>query len=137
MIILSHGQIVAEGTLPELQKKFLQKISFEIVSNVRKIDLHKRVREIEPKCELISIEPVEASSKKRFMFSCNENKETVELILRKLLEVKDFEISEFQICRPDLETIFLRATKQNWQEKICSVEGKKRQYKYLLYENDF
>ncbi len=126
MIILSHGQIVAEGTLPELQKKFLQKISFEIVSNVRKIDLHKRVREIEPKCELISIEPVEASGKKRFMFSCNENKETVELILRKLLEVKDFEISEFQICRPDLETIFLRATKQNWQEKDLLGRRKKK-----------
>jgi len=40
------------------------------------------------------------------------------------LENKDFEISEFQICRPDLETIFLRATKQNWKEKDLLGRGK-------------
>ena len=72
------------------------------------------------------------------MFSCNENKETVELILRKLLEVKDFEISEFQICRPDLETIFLRATKQNWQEKdLLGRRKKKGNISTSFYENDF
>ena len=47
MIILSHGQIVAEGTLLELQKKFIQSVAFEIVSKAKKIELQRSVRRIE------------------------------------------------------------------------------------------
>ena len=36
--------------------------------------------------------------------------------MRTLLEENDIRISEFQIRRPDLETIFLRATKKNWEK---------------------
>ena len=124
MIILSHGQIVAEGTLSELQKKFLQSISFEIVSKATKIELQRSVREVDPDCELLNEDPVEVSGKRRLTFNCPKGQQAVELILRNLLENKDFEISEFQICRPDLETIFLRATKQNWKEKDLLGRGK-------------
>ena len=124
MIILSHGQIVAEGTLSNLQEKFLQSISFEIVSKATKIELQRSVREMDPDCELLNEDPVEVTGKRRFTFNCPKGQQAVELILRNLLENKDFEISEFQICRPDLETIFLRATKQNWKEKDLLGRGK-------------
>ena len=40
-----------------------------------------------------------------------------EEILRELIKDEQLSISEFQISRPDLETIFLRATKKNWEEQ--------------------
>ena len=40
---LSHGQIVAEGTLLELQRKFVNKTIFEIVAVGNRIDLQKVV----------------------------------------------------------------------------------------------
>ena len=99
MIILSYGQIVAEGTLWELQKKFIQTTSFEIVTKSRKIILQRLIREIDPECELLHDDPVEITGKRRFTFSCTKGQNKVETILKRLLSHKNFEISEFQICR--------------------------------------
>jgi hypothetical protein len=43
-----------------------------------------------------------------------------ESVIKNLFLQKDLKVSEFQITRPDLQTIFLRATKQNWDEKDIS-----------------
>lgn len=126
MIILSHGQIVAEGTLNQLQNKFIHKTTFEIVANSQRIELQKTVRQIDSDCELIQDDPVEVNGKRRFTFSTHKGQKIAETILRRLLEVNNFEVSEFQISRPDLETIFLRATKQNWQEQDFLGRNKKR-----------
>ncbi len=133
MIILSHGQIVAEGTLNQLQNKFIHKTMFEIVANSKRIELQKAVRQIDSDCELIQDDPVEVDGKRRFIFSTNKGQKIAETILRRLLEVSSFEVSEFQISRPDLETIFLRATKQNWQEKDFLGRNKKK----LMNETSF
>jgi ABC-2 type transport system ATP-binding protein len=117
MIILSHGQIVAEGTMKELQQKYVNKTNFEIVSIGSKIEIQKAIRRIEENCELLFDDPVELSGKRRYTFSTSEGEEVAEMILRSLLKIESFKISEFQISRPDLETIFLRATKKNWEEK--------------------
>ena len=117
MIILSHGQIVAEGNLTELQKKFINKTVFEIVAHSNRIDLHKRIRDIDPNCELIQDEPVDVSGRKRFIFSTEMGELIAENVLRHLMTKTNLRIFEFQIARPDLETIFLRATKKNWEEK--------------------
>ena len=39
-----------------------------------------------------------------------------ETILKHLMGIPELRVFEFQIERPDLETIFLRATKKNWEE---------------------
>ena len=117
MIILSHGQIVAEGTMNELQSMFINKTIFEIVSPNIRIELHRVIRQIDPSCELISDDSVDVSQKNRFTFSTAQGEEKAEEILRELIKDEQLSISEFQISRPDLETIFLRATKKNWEEQ--------------------
>jgi ABC-2 type transport system ATP-binding protein len=125
MIILSHGQIVAEGTMNDLQKMFINKTVFEIVSSDSKIDLQKAIRRIDQSCELLYDDPVEVLSKRRFTFSTNRGEEKAEEILRALIKNEELSISEFQISRPDLETIFLRATKRNWEVQDYLGRGKK------------
>ena len=39
MIILSHGQIVAEGTLTQLQNRFVNKTIFEFIASANRIEL--------------------------------------------------------------------------------------------------
>ena len=116
MIILSHGQIVAEGTLMELQKEFINKTVFEVVALTKRIPLQKSVREVDETCELLQDEPVDASGKKRFIFSTDKGEVVAESILKHLMGIPKLRVFEFQIERPDLETIFLRATKKNWEE---------------------
>jgi ABC-2 type transport system ATP-binding protein len=124
MIILSHGQIVAEGTLYDLQKKFVNKTIFEIVATGKKIDIQKEVRKLDASCELLQDDPVEVSGKRRFTFSTDQGEQIAEKIVKSLLFDCDLPISEFQISRPDLETIFLRATKKNWDKKDFLIRKK-------------
>ena len=124
MIILSHGQIVAEGTLYDLQKKFVNKTIFEIVATSKKIDIQKEVRKLDASCELLQDDPVEVSGKRRFTFSTDQGEQIAEKIVKSLLFDCDLPISEFQISRPDLETIFLRATKKNWDKKDFLIRKK-------------
>ena len=124
MIILSHGQIVAEGTLYDLQKKFVNKTIFEIVATSKKIDIQKEVRKLDASCELLQDDPVEVSGKRRFTFSTDQGEQIAEKIVKSLLYECDLRISEFQISRPDLETIFLRATKKNWDKKDFLIRKK-------------
>lgn len=126
MIILSHGQIVAEGTLLELQKEFINSTIFEIVANGNRIDLQRVIRKIDESCELVQDDPVEVTGKRRFTFSSEKGSEVAERILRRLLEIEQFKVTEFQITRPDLETIFLRATKKNWEDQDLLGRKKKR-----------
>ena len=103
--------------MKELQQKYVNKTIFEVVSNGSKMDIQRAVRRIEENCELLFDDPVELSGKRRYTFSTSEGEEVAEMILRSLLKIESFRIAEFQISRPDLETIFLRATKKNWEEK--------------------
>lgn len=116
MIILSHGQIVAEGTLYDLQERFVNKTIFEIVALASKINIQKKVRSIDSSCELVQDDPVETSGKRRFLFSTNKGESIAEEIIKTLVEDDKINVFEFQISRPDLETIFLRATKENWEK---------------------
>jgi ABC-2 type transport system ATP-binding protein len=124
MIILSHGLIVAEGTLYNLQKRFINKTIFEIVALGDKINIQKRVRLVDSSCELLQDDPVETSGKRRFLFSTNNGENVAEEIVKKLVQDSSFRIFEFQISRPDLETIFLRATKENWDKSDSIVRAK-------------
>ncbi len=117
MIILSHGQIVAEGSLYELQKAFIQKTKFEIVAKTEKIDIQNIIRTVDSSCELISVDPVDLNGKRRFVFSTDNGEDHAEHIIRSLFSQSLFKIFEFIITKPNLETIFLKATKQNWDKK--------------------
>ncbi len=124
MIILSHGRIVAEGTMNELQNKFINRTVFEIVCSGTRIELQKAVRRIDPDCEFLQDDPVEVMGRRRYSFSTGRGEVMAEEILKELIEDSTFRIAEFQISRPDLETIFLRATKRNWDEKDYLGRGK-------------
>ena len=118
MIILSHGQSWRRKPY-RITKKFINKTVFEIVAFQQDKDLHKRIRDIDPNCELIQDEPVDVSGRKRFIFSTEMGELIAENVLRHLAKPKtNLKIFEFQIAS-DLEAIFLRATKKNWEEKIC------------------
>jgi len=124
MIILSHGQIVAEGSLNELQDQFIDDVIFEVVSNASRIEMQKTILKIDPTSQIIQEEPIENSGKRKYIFS-SKNKSNEDSILQNLLFIKEMQISEFRVAKPDLETIFLKATKRNWE--IQDLLGRKKQ----------
>ena len=112
--------------LLDLQKEFINSTVFEIVAFGNRIELQRMIRTIDETCELIQDDPVEVTGRRRFTFTTGKGSEGAESILKKLLEIDQFRVSEFQITRPDLETIFLWATKKNWEDQDLLGRKKKR-----------
>jgi len=106
---------------------YINKTIFEIVSPNTRIELHRVIRQIDPSCELLSDDSVDVSQKNRFTFSTSLGEEKAEEVLRGLIKDDQLRISEFQMSRPDLETIFLRATKKNWEDQ--DYLGRKKKLK--------
>jgi hypothetical protein len=100
-----------------------------VVALTNRIDIHKKVRVLDDSCELLQDEPVEINGKRRFIFSTEKGEVLAEKILRHLLKDGSLRIFEFQITKPDLETIFLRATKKNWEESDLLAKKSRRIYK--------
>ena len=115
MVILSHGQIVAE-TVKRTTKEFINKTIFEVVALSTRISLQKSVREIDDSCELIQDEPVDSTGKKRF--STDKGDTVAESVLKHLMGTHKLRIFEFQIEKPDLETIFFEQLKRIGRKMI-------------------
>ena len=63
---------------------------------------------------------------RRFLFSTNKGESIAEEIIKTLVEDNKINVFEFQISRPDLETIFLRATKENWEKNDLDKRDKSK-----------
>ncbi len=116
MLILNRGRIVAEGTLPELQAEYIDKTVLEIVASGGQEIIEKVVRQVDPDCELTEESPADAMGRKRFSFSTSQDETGAEAVLRTLVANDTTQVHEFVLARPDLEAIFLKATKRSWEE---------------------
>ena len=95
MIILNRGQIVAEGTLMELQKEFINKTVFEVVTHQANSTSKKR-KKVDETCELLQDEPVDASGKKD-LFSTDKGEVVAESILKHLMGIPKLEFLNFRL----------------------------------------
>ncbi|MBT7922723.1 MAG: ABC transporter ATP-binding protein [Opitutae bacterium] len=116
MLILNRGRIVAEGTLQELQAEYLDNTVFEVVAGGERSVIEKIARNIDPLCELIDENPTTATGRKRFSFCTPQGESSAESILKEFVNQSVTQTREFNIARPDLESIFLKATKRSWEQ---------------------
>ena len=116
MLILNRGRIVAEGTLPKLQAEYIDKTVLEIVAGGERKIIERAVRKVDPGSELTEESPADATGRRRFSFTTSRDKAGAEEVLRVLVADDALQMYEFVLARPDLETIFLKATKRSWEE---------------------
>jgi ABC-2 type transport system ATP-binding protein len=123
MLILNRGRIVAEGTLQELQAEYLDNTVFEVVAGGERSVIEKIAKDIDPLCELTDESPTDATGRKRFSFSTPQGESSAESILKALVAQSVTQTREFTMARPDLESIFLKATKRSWEQTDSSREN--------------
>ncbi len=123
MMIMNRGKIVAKGTLSELQAEYLEKTILEIVASCDREIIERVVQNINPNCELTEESPLDTTGKRRFSFSISQDSTETETVLRSLVSNDAVKIYEFAFARPDLETIFLKATKRSWEETGSSGQA--------------
>jgi ABC-type nitrate/sulfonate/bicarbonate transport system substrate-binding protein len=67
--------------------------------------------------------PTDATGRKRFSFSTPQGESSAESILKALVAQSVTQTREFTMARPDLESIFLKATKRSWEQTDSSQEN--------------
>tara|TARA_Y100000588_G_C13569382_1_gene633934 strand:- start:65 stop:490 length:426 start_codon:yes stop_codon:yes gene_type:complete len=123
MLILNRGRIVAEGTLQELQSEYLDKTVFEVVAGGDRSVIEKIAKDIDPLCELTNESLADATGRKRFSFCTQQGESSAQSILKALVAQNVTQTREFIMARPDLESIFLKATKRSWEQTDSSREN--------------
>lgn len=116
MLILNRGRIVAEGGLADLQEEYVDETVFEVVAAGPREVIEKATYGADPSCELKEEGPPEASGHRRYVFATKNGESAAEASLRALVGDEQTLTREFSLCRPDLESIFLKATKRSWEE---------------------
>lgn len=113
VIIINHGRVVAMGTKQELAKEF-------IPENRMTIEVHGSIEQLVKHCEnekiQYQIEATPSPSNKNSRICIQSSKvlnitEYIEMIN----DYKDCQLEGIHIHKPDLESIFLAATKRSWE----------------------
>ena len=125
MIILSHGQIVAEGTLLDLQKEFINSTVFEIVAFGNRIDIQRVIRKIDDTCELIQDDPVEVTGKRGSLSPRKKGVSSRKAFSSNSLKSINSGCPNFK-SQTRLGNDILRATKKNWEDQDFLGRNKKR-----------
>tara|TARA_Y100001934_G_C12312689_1_gene755760 strand:- start:652 stop:1704 length:1053 start_codon:yes stop_codon:yes gene_type:complete len=115
ILIINRGRIVASGTLAELQSEYVEKISVVIISGSNPDVIEQIVKETCNGSKLIEKSPKDSLGQQRLSFDIKGDYTNAKKILVALVENDSVEICEFSHSKPNLESIFLKATKRSWK----------------------
>lgn len=123
VLILNSGALVASGTADELREEFLPGTRFrcEIVAERERVD--QRLRELGPGWEA-DITETEEESTFRVDLRNRENGRKSEDVLDALLAGGNLRVRAFRRLDPNLEEIFLTATRRSWDLSLKEEAGK-------------
>jgi len=116
ILIMNRGRIVASGTLAELQSEYVESISIEIVSDSDPKAIEQIVQETCQDNKLTEKSPKDSLGQRRLSFEIKGSSTQAKKILVSLVKNDSVEIFEFTSSKPNLENIFLKATRRSWEE---------------------
>jgi ABC-2 type transport system ATP-binding protein len=115
VIIINHGHIVAIGSVPDLRKQFIPIYTYTIVANLSFEDFKASILSIDATAQLLhACAPEQTLEYTTFNFQSNlEN--FGELWLLNMRSKPTINIREIVCKEPNLEEIFIAATKRSWK----------------------
>ena len=116
ILIMNRGRIVASGTLAELQSEYVESISIEIVSDSDPKAIEQIVQETCQDNKLTEKSPKDSLGQRQLSFEIKGSSTQAKKILVSLVKNDSVEIFEFTSSKPNLENIFLKATRRSWEE---------------------
>ncbi|MEO0795547.1 MAG: ABC transporter ATP-binding protein [Verrucomicrobiota bacterium] len=124
VIIINQGRVVANGSPKNLRKEFLPKTTYRIRVNLTQSSAQKVLRGIDPDLTFASSEEREDG------FWEHRLQAPSELILTEpileALQKSDTRIREIARLQPNLEDIFMAATRRSWDETVAPFKGHTR-----------
>lgn len=124
VIIINHGKLVAQGSPAQLRKTYLPAQRYRIEA---KADTAALKQALNSMCKdlMVRREETQANGFTRFTVEMSNEERLGEAIVHKLVTEHKIPIREMAYQEPQLEHVFLAATKQSWREttEILSPES--------------
>ena len=125
ILIMNQGRLVAAGTADELRREFLPGSHYHIEA-AGSPDSIQRVLESLGADWQVDLNPVPQDGYYNVQLMHPSNGSDGKVILQKLMQAAEIQIRSFHPIQPNLEDIFLRATRRSWElpaEELLSNNG--------------
>lgn len=115
VIIINRGFVVASGSPAELRKEFLPESSFQLEIHGTYEALKPEIKFVHPKLSIVSSESFPNSEVNQITISGPSNQEIGEKLIKHFGSHSDLKLRSIYTKDPNLEDIFLAATKRSWE----------------------
>lgn len=113
VIIINHGRVVAMGTKEELAEEFMSenRMTIEVQGSIKQLLEHFKKEKIDHQ-----IEAIRSPSEKNTRVFIQSNKALdLSNYIAMIATFENCELKGIHVHKPDLESIFLAATKRSWE----------------------
>jgi len=121
VIIINQGTIVAKGTPSELRRDLHPSIDYEVRLKGPGEHLEQVVQPFLPEAHFELLEKEDALGYRRIRIRSNHSEDISADLLKALMESGELQIAGLHCIQPDLEDLFLAATRRNWEQHALSV----------------
>lgn len=114
VIIINHGRIVAHGSSASLRKSFLPKTTYRLAVKAANAEMESILTGMQETLSLVSHQD-DIDGYRKYFVETSDDADIVEFLIAKLTE-RRCAIREIARLEPNLEDIFMAATKRSWDE---------------------
>ena len=113
ILILNQGRLVASGTADELRVEFLPGSRYEMEAAGKPESITNSLKELGNDWT-IDVHPIPSEGFHKVALLNKENGSNAEAILAQIMKMSNLRIRSFHPIQPNLEDIFLTATRRSW-----------------------
>ncbi|WP_269540399.1 ABC transporter ATP-binding protein [Cerasicoccus fimbriatus] len=124
VIIINQGRIVANGNSADLRKEFLPKTTYRLNVNMNKGDLMRVMKGVHHELTIDTSTPLEDEYWEHRLKAPSELVLTEPIL--EALQKCNARIRELARLQPNLEDIFMAATRRSWDETAAPFKGRTR-----------
>ncbi|ADE55338.1 ABC transporter ATP-binding protein [Coraliomargarita akajimensis] len=128
VIIINRGRVVASGTSQELREEFLPGHRFDIIAQGGEAAVLKTLEQANMPAAIIENEQLENERERFTLLLDDANDDSSSKLIQTLTQNQNgLTLHSLAPLKPNLEEIFLAATKRSWEETIDSSRLKQRE----------
>lgn len=117
VLIINQGKLVASGTRDSLREEFLTHRTYGMQLHAPPAQVHRLLREVDPTINIIPPQPAREDGFYELRVQSRHPDNLAETLLNRLQQAPDVRVRHFTTIEPNLEDIFLAATRRGWDNR--------------------
>lgn len=119
IIIINHGHIVAQGSVPDLRKEFVPQVSYKLIIKAESSAVIDSLCDIDSSLSITACGDTQADGFQEVLLETTKTRDLGEDIVAAIVKA-GVKLREVVRQEPQLEDLFLAATKRSWKQTLPS-----------------